>query len=218
MVQNLVSPGLSRRVDSTACWCWQKWKATEWFIFSPFLCGLHPVTPNGDQKFFLMIALCKQSISRIYSSTFFQLVINYGPVSVCQHLKKQNTNLLEQNSWHVSVLICILFLFFHSFSNLLLLATFLSLLLFPFFVCCHYYHHSGSCMGRPSGHEKQGHLTTVFYKISVLRNKYCLEFSITWKRLKTSRWQFHSCTIIEAYLINSRQFSEVWFFTFHSPG
>ena len=32
----------------------------------------------------------------------------------------------------------------------------------------------------------QGHPTTVFYKISVRRNKYCLEFSTTWGRLKIS--------------------------------
>ena len=33
----------------------------------------------------------------------------------------------------------------------------------------------------------QGHPTTVFCKISVWRSKYCLEFSITWGRLKISK-------------------------------
>ena len=55
----------------------------------------------------------------------------------------------------------------------------------------------------------QGHPTTVFCEISVWRSKYCLEFSITWGRLKISGWMFHSCTIFEAYLINSLWFSEV---------
>ena len=40
----------------------------------------------------------------------------------------------------------------------------------------------------------------------------CLEFSIAWGRLKISGWPF-----FEAYLINSRQFSKVKFFAFHSP-
>ena len=48
----------------------------------------------------------------------------------------------------------------------------------------------------------QGHPTTVFCKISVRRSKYCLEFSITWGQLKISRWPFHSCTNVEAHLIN----------------
>ena len=43
----------------------------------------------------------------------------------------------------------------------------------------------------------QGHPTTVFFKISVQRSEYCLEFSITWGRLKISRWPFNSCTIFE---------------------
>ena len=55
----------------------------------------------------------------------------------------------------------------------------------------------------------QGHPTTVFCKISLRRSKYCLEFSITWGRLKISRWPFHSCTIFEAHLINPPRFSEV---------
>ena len=50
---------------------------------------------------------------------------------------------------------------------------------------------------------------TVFSEISVRRSKYCLEFSITWRRLKISRWQFHSCTILKAFLTNSSRFSEV---------
>ena len=54
-----------------------------------------------------------------------------------------------------------------------------------------------------------GHPTTVFWEISVRRSKYCLEFSITWGRLKISRWPFHQCTIFEAYLLNSLRFSVV---------
>ena len=30
--------------------CWQKWKATEWFSFSPFLYELYPVTPDSNQN------------------------------------------------------------------------------------------------------------------------------------------------------------------------
>ena len=37
---------------------------------------------------------------------------------------------------------------------------------------------------------RQGHPTTVFCKIALRRSKYCLEFSITWARLKISRWRF----------------------------
>ena len=63
----------------------------------------------------------------------------------------------------------------------------------------------------------RGHPTTVFCKISVRRAKYCLEFSITWGRIKISiwpfpraenqgkqasarreMWPFHSCLIFEA--------------------
>ena len=55
----------------------------------------------------------------------------------------------------------------------------------------------------------QGHLTTVLCKISVRRSKYWQEFSISWWRLKISKWPFHSCTIFEAYLINSLRFPEV---------
>ena len=65
---------------------------------------------------------------------------------------------------------------------------------------------------------RRGHPTTVFCKISVRSSKYCLEFSITWGRLKISWRPLHSCTIFEAQLINSLRFSEVEFFTFHSPG
>ena len=54
----------------------------------------------------------------------------------------------------------------------------------------------------------QGHPTTVFCKISVPRSEYRLEFSITWVRLKVSKSPFHSCTIFEAYVINSLRFSE----------
>ena len=42
---------------------------------------------------------------------------------------------------------------------------------------------------------REGHPTTVFCKTSVQRNKYCLEFYITWGRLKISRWPFHSLPI-----------------------
>ena len=55
----------------------------------------------------------------------------------------------------------------------------------------------------------QEHATTVFCKISVRRSRCCLEFSSAWGRLKSSRWPFHSCTIFEAYLINSLRFSKV---------
>ena len=55
----------------------------------------------------------------------------------------------------------------------------------------------------------QGHLTTVLCKISVRRSKYWQEFSISWWRLKISKWPFHSCTIFEAYVINSLRFPEV---------
>ena len=55
----------------------------------------------------------------------------------------------------------------------------------------------------------QGHPTSVLCKISVRRSKYCLEFSITWGRLKTSRWSFNSCKILDAYLTNSQRLSEV---------
>ena len=55
----------------------------------------------------------------------------------------------------------------------------------------------------------QGHLTTVLCKISVRRSKYWQEFSISWWRLKISKWPFHSCTIFEAYLINSLRFPDV---------
>ena len=64
----------------------------------------------------------------------------------------------------------------------------------------------------------QGHPTTVFCEISVRRSKNCLQFAIAWGRLKISRWTFHSCTIFEAYLINSLPFFEVKFFSFYSPG
>ena len=49
----------------------------------------------------------------------------------------------------------------------------------------------------------QGHSTTVFCKLSVRRSKYCLDFSITWGRLKISRWPFHSRTFFEAYLTDT---------------
>ena len=53
----------------------------------------------------------------------------------------------------------------------------------------------------------QGHSMTVFCKISVRR-----------RRLRISRWTFHSCTIFEPSLINSLRFSEVWFFIFYYTG
>ena len=59
----------------------------------------------------------------------------------------------------------------------------------------------------------QEHPTTVFCKISVRRSKNSLKFSIAWERLKIARWPFpfmsHSCTIFEAYLINSLRFVSV---------
>ena len=36
-------------------------------------------------------------------------------------------------------------------------------------------------------YDLQGHRTTVFFKISVRRSKFCLEFSITWEQLEISR-------------------------------
>ena len=62
------------------------------------------------------------------------------------------------------------------------------------------------------------HPTTVFCKLSFRRRKYHPGFSNTWGGLKIARWLFNSCTILKAYLINFLQFSEVWFFTFHTPG
>ena len=65
----------------------------------------------------------------------------------------------------------------------------------------------------------QGNPTTVFCKISVWRSKYCLEFSITWGRLKISWRPLHSRTIFEAQVINSLRFLDFFsFFTLHSPG
>ena len=51
---------------------------------------------------------------------------------------------------------------------------------------------------------KQGHPTTVFFKISVRRNKYCQlkNFLLLWGRLKSSWWPFHSCTIFEGVMIH----------------
>ena len=54
----------------------------------------------------------------------------------------------------------------------------------------------------------QRHPTTASCNIYVRRSKYCLKFSITWGRLKISRWPFHSWTIFKAYLINSLRFSK----------
>ena len=62
----------------------------------------------------------------------------------------------------------------------------------------------------------QRHPTTVFCKISVRRSKYCLQFSIAWIRLITSRCAFHSDTIFETCLKNSLRFCEVKFFIFYS--
>ena len=56
----------------------------------------------------------------------------------------------------------------------------------------------------PSGAPKD-----CFCRISVRRSIHCLEFSITRGRLKISWWPCYSCTIFEAYLINSLRFSEV---------
>ena len=62
----------------------------------------------------------------------------------------------------------------------------------------------------------QGHPTTVFCEIYVRRSKYCLEIFVTWGRVKISRWPYDSCTIFEAYLINSLRFSDVYFLHFTS--
>ena len=52
--------------------CWQKCKATERLIFSPFFCGLHSVTPNSDQHLiFPHHNLHKESIPRMVPSMFF---------------------------------------------------------------------------------------------------------------------------------------------------
>ena len=48
----------------------------------------------------------------------------------------------------------------------------------------------------------------VFYKISVQRSKYCLEFSIAWGQLQISRWPFYW---------NLLKFSEAYFLIFHAP-
>ena len=64
----------------------------------------------------------------------------------------------------------------------------------------------------------QGHPTTVFCTISVQGSNNSLEFSIAWERIKISSWPFHSCSIFEAYVINSPQFSKVQIFAFQSPG
>ena len=51
--------------------------------------------------------------------------------------------------------------------------------------------------------QKDAQPRTVFCKISVRKSKYCLEFSITWERLKISSDRaFHLWTIFEVYLIN----------------
>ena len=46
-------------------------------------------------------------------------------------------------------------------------------------------------------------------KISVSGSKNCPESSIAWGRLKIYRWPFDSCSIFEAYFINSIPFSKV---------
>ena len=76
----------------------------------------------------------------------------------------------------------------------------------------------------------EGHPTTVFcittdkkdktdiLKISVLRGKYFLEFSITWIRLKISTWAFYSGAIFEAYLKKAPyDFLKYNLFTIYSP-
>ena len=67
------------------------------------------------------------------------------------------------------------------------------------------------------GSDFQVHPATVFCKISIRKSKHGLEFSVGLGRLKISRCPFHSCTIFEACLINLLRFSELYFFTFHSP-
>ena len=46
----------------------------------------------------------------------------------------------------------------------------------------------------------KGNPTMIFCKIAVRRSKYCLEFSITWGRLKISRWSFHLRTIFDTLI------------------
>ena len=53
--------------------CWQKWKATQWFIFTPFLHGLYSVTPNSNQNLIFLIFPHDNSSLRVnfYPSTCF---------------------------------------------------------------------------------------------------------------------------------------------------
>ena len=66
-----------------------------------------------------------------------------------------------------------------------------------------------SAQPAPSLTRSRGTQRLFSVKISVWRSKNCLEFSISWGRLKISWWPFHSCTIFKAYPINSLQSSEV---------
>ena len=67
----------------------------------------------------------------------------------------------------------------------------------------------------------QGQPKTVFCKISVRRAKYRLEFSVTWGKLKISRWTFHSCTISLRFSIFSKKsfekYERVIFFSNLTP-
>ena len=70
---------------------------------------------------------------------------------------------------------------------------------------------------------RQGHPMTVFCKISVRRSKYCLEFSVTWGRLKVCRWPLRSWISIYPFMVFEACL--IWFpmifssliFSFHFP-
>ena len=94
--------------------CWQKWRATEWFIFSPFLCGLYAVTPNSNQN--LIFPHDSPSLRVNFQNIPCHIFFNFycGSVSEnCRHIKRTEYK-LEQRSRHSSALICILFPFLHS--------------------------------------------------------------------------------------------------------
>ena len=69
----------------------------------------------------------------------------------------------------------------------------------------------GNCSSRTAIQQGSTQIHKVFSLkyLAVRRSKHCLEFSFAWGRLKISKWMFHSCTIFEAFLINSLRFSEV---------
>ena len=133
--------------------CWQKWRATEWFIFSPFLCGLYAVTPNSNQN--LIFPHDSPSLRVNFQNIPCHIFFNFycGSVSEnCRHIKRTEYK-LEQRSRHSSALICILFPFLHS-----PVFSYWPLFFLPscslFFFCYHYYHYGGSSVGSSSGHEE----------------------------------------------------------------